>query len=147
MPAEEIVLHLQDYLAATGAEPLSPPRAEALAGAMDVVRQGAKTLPAILEKARFLLATRPLERDERAEKALDDVSRGILHELTPQLQTVSWDRDSLEECLNAAAEAHGLKFGKLAAPLRAALAGRAVSPSVFDMMLLLGRDELAEASQ
>jgi len=43
--------------------------------------------------------------------------------------------------LNAHAEAHGTKFGKLAAPLRAALAGRAVTPSVFDMMLLLGRDE------
>lgn len=33
------------------------------------------------------------------------------------------------------------KFGKLAGPLRAALAGRAVTPSVFDMMLVLGRAE------
>jgi len=61
--------------------------------------------------------------------------------LTPQLQTASWDRDTLETVLNGFAETHGTKFGKLAAPLRAALAGRAVTPSVFDMMLLLGRDE------
>jgi len=43
--------------------------------------------------------------------------------------------------LNGFAEEHGTKFGKLAAPLRAALAGRAATPSVFDMMLVLGRDE------
>jgi glutamyl-tRNA synthetase len=34
-----------------------------------------------------------------------------------------------------------MKFGKLAAPLRAALAGRSVTPSVFDMMLVIGREE------
>jgi len=36
---------------------------------------------------------------------------------------------------------HDLKLGKLAPALRAALAGRPVSPSVFDMMLVIGRDE------
>ena len=39
------------------------------------------------------------------------------------------------------AEAHDLKFGKLAGPIRAALAGRTATPSVFDMMLVLGREE------
>ena len=61
--------------------------------------------------------------------------------MTPQLQTASWDKDSLEESVTAVAGAHGLKLGKIAGPLRAALAGRTVSPSVFDMMLVLGRDE------
>jgi glutamyl-tRNA synthetase len=51
----------------------------------------------------------------------------------------------LEAKLTAFAEAHGLKFGKLAAPLRAALAGRSVSPSVYDMMLVIGRDETSPA--
>jgi len=61
--------------------------------------------------------------------------------LTPQLQTVNWDRDSLEVSLNEFAEARETKFGKLAAPMRAALAGRSATPSVFDMMLVLGREE------
>ena len=72
---------------------------------------------------------------------LDTVSRGILSELTPQLQNVSWDRETLEAALNGFAAAQDTKFGKLAGPLRAALAGRAVTPSVFDMMLVLGREE------
>jgi glutamyl-tRNA synthetase len=39
------------------------------------------------------------------------------------------------------AEANNAKFGKIAGPLRAALAGRTACPSVFDMMLVIGRDE------
>ena len=34
-----------------------------------------------------------------------------------------------------------IKMGMLAQPVRAALAGSTVSPSIFDMMLVLGRRE------
>ena len=108
---------------------------------MDCLKERAKTFPELIEKAHFALTTRPIVPDEKAAKALDTVSRGILRDLTPQLQNASWSRDALEEVATQAAEAHGLKFGKLAQPLRAALSGRTVSPSVFDMMLVLGRDE------
>ena len=47
----------------------------------------------------------------------------------------------MEAVTSAFAEAREIKFGKMAGPLRAALAGRAVTPSVFDMMLVLGREE------
>jgi glutamyl-tRNA synthetase len=82
-----------------------------------------------------------LQPDEKAAAQLDPVSRGILAELTAQLQNDSWSRDTLEAALTAFAESHGLKFGKLAAPIRAALAGRSATPSVYDMMLVIGRDE------
>ena len=60
------------------------------------------------------------------------------------MQNASWTRDTLEGLIGSLAEAHDTKLGKLAAPLRAALAGRTVSPSIFDMMLVLGRDETVE---
>lgn len=148
---DALISQVQDFLDATSQDKLSDEQVNGLAQSLDFVRTGAKTLPQLIEKARFILTSRPIKRDEKAENALDDVSRGILAELTPQLQTASWNREELETILNASAEAHGIKFGKLAAPLRAALAGRAASPSVFDMMLVLGRDEsiarLNEASQ
>ncbi len=108
---------------------------------MYCLKDRAKTFPELLEKATFVLAERPITPDEKAAKNLDTVSRGILSELTPQLQNASWNKETLEEVLNGFAAAHDTKFGKLAGPLRAALAGRAVPPSVFDMMLVLGRDE------
>lgn len=109
--------------------------------AMYCVKDRAKTFPELFEKAHFALTERPIIPDEKAAKSLDDVSRGILRELTPQLQNASWDRENLEATLNAFAHSKDTKFGKLAGPLRAALAGKSVTPSVFDMMLVLGPEE------
>ena len=109
--------------------------------ALYCTKERAKTFPDLFEKSHFSLISRPIEMDEKALKNLNTVSHGMLKELTPQLQTDSWSRDTLEEVLNRFAESQGTKFGKLAGPLRAALAGRAVTPSVFDMMLVLGQEE------
>jgi glutamyl-tRNA synthetase len=136
------VLHeLEAFLAATGEEALTEAQNVVLRKALYCTKTGAKTFPQLIEKSRFALASRPIDVEEKAAKHLDDVSRGILKELTPHLQNVSWTRDELEATANQFAEAQGMKFGKLAGPLRAALAGRAATPSVFDMMLVLGQDE------
>ena len=108
---------------------------------LDCVKVRAKTLLELIDKAEFMLVSRPIIPDDKGLKALGPVSTGILKELTPQLQTVSWDRQSLETLVDQVAHDHDSKLGMLAAPLRAALSGRAVAPSIFDMMLVLGRDE------
>ncbi|ABV93547.1 glutamyl-tRNA synthase [Dinoroseobacter shibae DFL 12 = DSM 16493] len=141
MADEAIVAGAQGYLAATGAPPLTEAQETGLSRAMYCLKDRAKKFPDLLEKAHFILASRPIDPDPKAAKSLDTVSRGILAELTPQLQNASWTRDTLEGVVGGLAEAHGLGLGKLAAPLRAALAGRSATPSVFDMMLVLGRDE------
>ncbi|WP_300016969.1 glutamate--tRNA ligase [uncultured Roseobacter sp.] len=132
---------IAEYRVAAGEPALTDAQSDALLRAMYCVKERAKTLPELLDKAQFALTSRPVEPDEKAAKNLDTVSRGILKDLTPQLQTDSWDRENLEGLLNAFAASKDTKFGKLAGPLRAALAGRAVTPSVFDMMLVLGQEE------
>ena len=132
---------IQGYLGAAGLPLLTEAQAEGLERAMYCLKERAKTLPELLEKGHFILVNRPVEPDEKALKNLDTVSRGILGELTPHLQDVSWERETLEEALNGFAAAKETKFGALAGPLRAALSGRAATPSVYDMMLVLGRDE------
>ena len=131
----------EEFLAAAGLPALTQAQGDGMERAMYCLKERAKTFPELIEKAHFVLTQRPITPDEKASKNLDNVSRGILSELTPQLQTVSWDRETLETVLNGFAAAKDTKFGKLAGPLRAALAGRAVTPSVFDMMLVLGRGE------
>ena len=129
------------YLEAAGLPPLDDTQRAALLRAMYCLKDRARTFPELLEKAAFVLSERPILPDEKAQKALNSVSDGILSELTPHLQNASWTRNELEAVLNGFAEQHETKFGKLAGPLRAVLAGRSVTPSVFDMMLVLGRDE------
>ncbi|MEY1555679.1 glutamate--tRNA ligase [Yoonia sp. R2331] len=136
------LLHeVQGFLAATGAEMLTETQSDGFLKAMYCLKERAKTLPELIEKAHFVLTSRPITPDEKAAKQLDSVSRGILSELTPHLQSDSWSRSTLEEAVSDVATRHDKKLGQLAGPLRAALAGRAVSPSVFDMMLVLGREE------
>ena len=136
------LLHeLQAFLVATDAPVLTETQSDGIMRAMYCLKERAKTFPELVEKAHFVLTSRPIVPDEKSAVHLTDVSRRILRELTPQLQNASWDRNSLEGIVASTAEAHDMKLGKLAGPLRAALAGRAVSPSMFDMMLVLGRDE------
>ena len=146
------LLHeLAAFLQVTGQPPLTDAQSAQMLKAMPYVKTSAKTFPQLLEKARFALESRPISRDAAAEAVLDTVSRGILKSLTLQLQSASWSKTDLEPILNAAAAEAGIGFGKLAQPLRAALAGRTASPSVFDMMLVIGRDEtlarLADAAE
>ncbi len=136
-----LLQELEAFLAATDAPALIAAQRDAMSRSLHALKERSKTFPELIEKARFILASRPIDRDEKAEAQLAAVSNGILAELTPRLQTASWTRDDLEATVSAHAEAHGLKLGKLAGPLRAVLAGRTVSPSVFDMMLVLGREE------
>ncbi len=136
-----LLAELAGFLAASDRPPLTAIQTARLTPILPVLKEKAKTLPGLLEQAHFALVDRPLEIDEKAGNALDTVSRGMLKELTAALQHVTWSREELEQAAKAVAEAHGLGLGKIAAPLRAALAGKTSTPSVFDMMLALGRDE------
>jgi glutamyl-tRNA synthetase len=92
--------------------------------------------------AHYITADRPLDMDEKAAKALSGEAPAMLARLTEHLQDASpWNAGSLEHCVREFAEAEGLKLGKVAQPLRAALTGRAVSPGVFDVLVTLGREE------
>ena len=132
---------IETYLAAASQPALSQSQKDGLKSALYCTKDRAKSLPELLMKAAFVLNERPIKPDEKALGTLDNVSRGILKSLTAQLQNATWTREGLETLIGAVAEAHETKLGKLAAPLRAALSGQTVSPSVFDMMLVLGRDE------
>ena len=72
---------------------------------------------------------------------MNTVSRGMLNRLTSRLRDATWSLEELEKEIRAFADAEELKLGKVAQPLRVALTGRTISPSVFDMMVQLGKDE------
>jgi glutamyl-tRNA synthetase len=136
-----LVSEIERFLAATAQSALSQSQKDRLLRAMYCLKDRARTFPDLIGKAHFVLTERPVTPDADAAAKLDAVSRRILLELTPHLRNASWTREVLEGILTHEAEVRGLKFGALAAPLRAALAGRTVTPSVYDMMLVLGQDE------
>ena len=132
---------LQTFLQVTGAPKLSDQTATQMLSAMYCLKERARDFGELIDKGQFILAKTPITPDEKALSALDETGRSILRELTPQLQNVIWIRGDLERVTSQIAETRGIGFGKIAAPIRAALAGRTATPSVFDMMLVLGRQE------
>ncbi|SPJ22365.1 glutamate--tRNA ligase [Palleronia abyssalis] len=141
MEDDALLSAIASWRAAAELPPLSPEDRDRLASALPIIKGSARKLPDLLDKAQFAMARRPIVAEPKAAKALDAVSIGILSELTPQLQNASWERDTLEAIAGRIVEARGLGLGKIAAPLRAALAGKTATPSVFDMMIVLGREE------
>jgi glutamyl-tRNA synthetase len=110
--------------------------------AMPELKARAHTLGQLAEGAAFLFATRPLDVDESAATLLDGPARQILRSAHGRLSALAeWDAGSLEAAIREVAEGSGVKLGKLAQPLRAALTGRTTSPGIFDVLTLLGREE------
>lgn len=113
-----------------------------LAAALPSLKERAKTLKELVDGAAYLTAQRPIAMDEKAAKLLDDDARRMLAALVPHFEaTPEWSAVALEAEVRRFVDASGLKLGKVAQPLRAALTGRSVSPPVFDVMVVLGREE------
>jgi glutamyl-tRNA synthetase len=110
--------------------------------AMPGLKERATTLVELVDNAGFLFVTRPIEPDELAQKLLDPAARAMLGALLPVLSRVEpWTHDRIEPAVKAFADATGRKLGKVAQPLRAALTGRSISPGIFDVLEVLGREE------
>lgn len=110
--------------------------------AMAGLKERAKTLVELADSAGFLVAERPLALDEKAAGILDTEAKGVLKGVLSAFGDLKdWSAATTEAAVRAYAESAGLKLGKVAQPLRAALTGRSTSPGVFDVLDVLGRDE------
>ena len=106
------------------------------------LKERAKTLIELAENAEIYARARPFELDDKASKLLEGDGRKHLDSLRGRLADVGeWDHDALESAVRAYAENAGIKLGQAAQPLRAALTGRTVSPGIFEVMEILGREE------
>jgi len=121
---------------------LTDERQAQLLAAMPGLKERAKTLKELADSAYYLFAQRPLALDEKAAALLDADAKTVLAGVKPRLAAVEeWSAASTEGAVREYADASGLKLGKVAQPLRAALTGRSTSPGVFDVLAVLGRDE------
>jgi glutamyl-tRNA synthetase len=113
-----------------------------LVGAMASLKPRAKSTLGLADGAMFLFEPRPLALDEGAKALLDGDAAVLLESVSGALGGSSdWDETALETAVRQVAEDAGLGLGKVAQPLRAALTGRTTSPGIFDVLLLLGREE------
>ncbi|MDF2094759.1 glutamate--tRNA ligase [Aquibaculum arenosum] len=117
-------------------------RQRLLAG-MAGLKPRARTLVELAELAHFYVAQRPLTYNAKAEKLLGaERAPELLSALRDHLAGLpDWSEAAIEQAVRAQAEAQAVKLGAVAQPLRAALAGSNVSPGIFEVAAVLGREE------
>lgn len=129
------------FLRATGRNPLPEPSRSRFAAALPFLKSRANTLTELLSSGAFALAERPLAIDQDGMRVLEAGGRELLRRIAPALESAEWNRDALFEAAKEFASNADLKLGAVAQPLRLALTGGTASPSVFDIMIAIGRPE------
>ncbi|GAB5468992.1 MAG: glutamate--tRNA ligase [Rhodospirillales bacterium] len=143
----DLVTLLEARRLAQGGAALTDLQRQRLLAGMAGLKPRAKRLDDLLESAAVYLADPPLAYSDDALKLLTPESLAILAGLEPLLASCDWDREVLEGTVGSYAEAFAdppLKLGKIAQPLRAAITGSKVSPPIFEVMEILGRDTCLE---
>jgi len=142
-PPEELARHLEPFLISSGIleEGHGLNYAE-IAKVIPCLNQRAKTLVEMAEKSAFYFK-KEVEFDEKArDKFLTTETRPLLQKAIAGLSLLEkFSAEEIEALFNKVVEEEGVKLGKLAQPVRVALTGTTVSPGIYDVILLLGKEE------
>ena len=142
-PPEDLARHLEPFLIRSGIleEGHGLDFAE-ISRVIPSLNQRAKTLVEMAEKSAFYFK-KGVEFDDKAKtKFLTDEARPLLEKAIAGLsQLENFSSEEIELLFKKIMEEEGIKLGKLAQPVRVALTGTTVSPGIYDVILLLGKDE------
>jgi glutamyl-tRNA synthetase len=123
-------------------------RGIAVAGGPDPVavvktlQERARTLVEMAEMAAFYYAAEISFDPEAADKFLIAEQKPLLENVRRKLENApEWSHDAIAEVFAALQAETGLKLGKLAPPVRVAIVGGTQSPSIFDVLTVLGREQ------
>lgn len=136
----ELIDILETFLKDTGTGEIR--NRERLVLAMPIIKERAKTLIELNTAAQFVFADRPLNFDDKAKKQLTDDNKALIAGLIGKFEAISdWNRDNIANCIKQYAEQVDMKLGKIGQPLRAILAGTTNAPGIFDIAVILGKEE------
>ncbi|GIX38615.1 MAG: glutamate--tRNA ligase [Silanimonas sp.] len=132
-------VHLEWHLRAQGLDPARGPKPAEVVVAL---AERCKTLKEMAERARVWYAPLATYDEAAVQKHLVAAAAVPLAEARGRLATqAEWTPAAVQQSLADAVAALGIGMGKLAQPLRVAITGTQVSPSIEHTVYLAGRDE------
>lgn len=110
----------------------------------NMLKVRAKTLIEYKEAGDFFMTKRPLEVSKAAAKDLGGNASAHLSSVVEDIQKYQgdWDPEALESYIKGLVAAREMKLGAFAKPVRAALTGSTASPSLFEVIWAIGREEV-----
>ncbi len=137
-PLAKLADDIQMRLKQLGVTQIDP---EALQARIALYRERVQTLQELAQALLFFYQPVP-PAAELLEKHLSADVRPILQAMLAQLHTHDWQAEGLHHLLEQTVQQHALKFPKIAMPLRVILTGSAQSPSIHEVMVLMGKQEV-----
>jgi len=114
-----------------------------LTAVIDAQKERVKTLKEMAEKSRYFFEDELTFDETAVKKFLTPEIKPLLIAAKNHLEKLSeWTKESLHQAIIQIAEAQGVKMGQLAQPLRVALTGSTVSPSIDVTMQLIGKEKV-----
>ena len=109
---------------------------------LDLLRVRARTIDDIVRQAGpYFLDTIEYDPEAVAKNWKEPgTAAEILDAAHEVLAGADWTPEALETALRGMAEARGIAAGKVFQPLRVALTGLGVSPGIFEVLMMQGRD-------
>jgi glutamyl-tRNA synthetase len=142
---QHVAHHLSYHL---GKLDIDPSQGPPLTDVIIAQRERAKTLVEMAAASAFFYRDFPAYEAKDADSHLKPEALTVLSDVRDQLVALAeWSAEAIHAVVHAVAEARGLKLGKIAQPLRVAVAGRAVSPPIDQTLVLLGREKTLERLQ
>ena len=130
LDVDELTARLEAY---TGRDGLRP--------AVEIAREKMQTLADFWPLAGFVFDG-PADDPAAREQWLDADGRAVLADVRAALEPLAaFTVEDVRAALEGVVAARGVKPKQVFQPVRVALAGRAVSPGIFETLAVLGRDE------
>jgi glutamyl-tRNA synthetase len=115
---------------------------------VQVFQERARNLRELADSCTYFIDDQIEYQEKAARKHLTDESTALLAELAVQLtELASWTPDDLEMSFLDLVQRKGIKLGQLAQPVRVAMTGGTVSPGIFDVLEILGRQRSLQRLQ
>ena len=89
----------------------------------------------------LFLAEPPIDEQSFTKTFSAESAVTTLNDIAVAFESIEWTAERIKVAVEAVGERHGIKLGKMQAPLRVAVTGRTVGPPLFEPIELLGRDE------
>ncbi|WP_417823637.1 glutamate--tRNA ligase [Thalassospira lucentensis] len=125
-----------------GSDAIDAAQKEILINGMSGLKERAKTLIELAESSAFYVTDGVTSFNEKAQSLIDSAPEGLFAELANSLEALdSWTEENVDASVRETAEKLDLKLGKVAQPLRAVLTGSNSSPGIFDVMIVLGKEQ------
>ena len=109
---------------------------------MPSLRSRANTIPQLIEQSLFYCFERPLNLSKKAEKLFTGEALSHLASVRLSLASIcDWNQENIEAAVKDYVKTADIKLGTVAQPLRAAFTGTNISPGIFEVAAILGREE------